>query len=72
VKKRYDLAVLTATDTIVELGGHIEVLVARGVVRFVKRTVVGDDVSDVAVFAIAKLGIAVARGAASRGCGTRS
>lgn len=70
--KRYDLAVLTATDTIVELGSHIEILVAGGVMCFVKGTVVSDDVSNVAVLAVAKLGIAVARGAASRGCGCRS
>jgi hypothetical protein len=71
-RKRYDLATLTATDTIVELGGHIEILVACGVVRLVKGTVVSDDVSDIAILAVAKLGIAVARGAASRWCGRRS
>ena len=68
---RYDSEVLTATDTIIELGSHIEVLVACGVMRYVKGTVMSDDVSDVAVLAVAKLGIAVARGAASRWCGRR-
>ena len=69
--KRYDLAILTATDAIIELRRYIEILVACGVMRFVKGTVVSDDVSNVAVFAVAKLGIAVARGAASRWCGRR-
>ena len=59
-------SVLTTTNTIVELGCHIEVLVARGIVRFVEGTVVSDDVGDIAVLAVAKLGIAFARGAASR------
>lgn len=67
--KRYDRAVLTTTDTIIELGGHIEILVACCVMRLVKGTVVSNDVSDVAVFSVAKSGITVAGGTARRGCG---
>ena len=63
---------LTATDTIIELDGHIKVLVACGIVRFVKRTVVGDDVGNVAILAVAKLRMAIARGASSSGGGCRS
>lgn len=59
------LVILTTTDTIVQLDGHIKVLVARGIVGFVEGTVVGDDVGYVAVLAVAKLGIAIARGASS-------
>jgi hypothetical protein len=63
---RFGLSLLTATDTIVELSGHIKVLVARSVVRSMKRTVVGDDVGDVAVLAVAKFGIAIASGTTTR------
>lgn len=60
-------SLLTATNAIVKLSGYIEVLIARSVVGSVERTVVGDDVGDVAVLAVAELGIAVARGAVTRG-----
>ena len=59
-------SVLTTTNTIVELGCHIEVLVARGIVRFVEGTVVSDDVGDVTVLSVAELGIAIARRATGR------
>jgi hypothetical protein len=70
--KRCDVAALTTTDTIIELRCHIEILVTRGIVRFVEWAVVSDDVGDIAVLAIAELGIAIARGATSCGVGCRS
>lgn len=70
--KRCALEVHTTTDTIIELGCHIEILVARGVMRFVKGVVVSDDVGDVAVHAVAELSIAVARGASDRWSECRS
>jgi hypothetical protein len=57
---------MMATDAIVKLSGHIEVLVARSVVRSVKRTVVRDDVGDIAVLAVAKFCIAIASDTTTR------
>lgn len=61
--------ILTPTNTIIELGCHVEILVARGVVRFVEGAAVSNNVGDIVVLPVAKLGIAIARDATSRGCG---
>ena len=59
--ERCGFVVLTATDTIIELGRHIEILVTCSVMRFVERTVVSDDVGDIAVLAVAEFDVVVAR-----------
>lgn len=64
--KQCSLQILTSTDSIVELGGHIKVLVARGIVFSMEGAVVGDNVGDVAVLAGTKLIIAIAPDAATR------
>lgn len=64
--ERCSLQLLTSADSIVELGRHIKVLVARGIVFSMEGAVVGDNVGDVAILARAKLVIAIAPDTAAR------